>query len=633
MPSKQELNRGFEIGEWEVLPAQGVMRSGDREEKPEPKVIEVLVALASRDGDLVTREELIDEVWDGRPTSDEPINRCLSQLRGHLGDRTRPYKYVETLTRRGYRLNQPVRLRETGRSTGGLRRRRHGLRNQGRFWILVPLLVVTSLVVVLMRSGLFTPSGTGYRSIGVMPFENLSTDEADQYLVSGFKEELVKTLHNVPEFTIKRSQASYPDLDTDAIAELLGVDDLLYGALQHSGDTLKVTYRVERGSTGEVISAGDVTGNVEDVFDLQGQLAVLVRNDLLGESPQQLISATHHPNPKAYDRYMRGLYAFERRGRGRVENLDSAIELFQQSMDLDPLFGPAYLSLATAYAVLPDYHSAPLAESHRLALETVQRGIEVDPSIRAAAGAVSGFVYHKQHEWSLAEEGYRRATSAAAVDSNAFVWYSLMLAGVGRLNEAREQILKAQRIDPSSAVINSRVAIVYAWLGDEKNTAEYYRRADKLGAGGETHVLVGALQLIRAGELEQAEELTTRAVSMAGGATDWIAPVYAALADPDVREPALDALDSASQARRIDPRLDILARTLLGDIDGAMQVALSYSAPGQGFDMDILFLPELRSLREHPAFPDLLSKLGITKYWQEKGCSWGNDTVHCPATL
>ncbi len=112
MPTIEELKKGFSLGDWEVLPAKGVLRSGDREVKPEPKVLEVLLALAVRDGDLVTREELIDEIWDGRPIGDEPINRCLSQLRGHLGDKERPHQYIETLTRRGYCLSQEVRLNE-----------------------------------------------------------------------------------------------------------------------------------------------------------------------------------------------------------------------------------------------------------------------------------------------------------------------------------------------------------------------------------------------------------------------------------------------------------------------------------------------------------------------------------------
>ena len=78
MPSEEELQQGFTIGEWEVLPARGEIRRGDAVVRPEPKPLQVLLSLARRGGDVVTKDELIDEVWDGRPTADDPILRCIS---------------------------------------------------------------------------------------------------------------------------------------------------------------------------------------------------------------------------------------------------------------------------------------------------------------------------------------------------------------------------------------------------------------------------------------------------------------------------------------------------------------------------------------------------------------------------
>ena len=112
MPTEEELQSGFKLGDWEILPGHGELRRGDQVERPEPKVFAVLISLAKRDTNLVTKQELIDEVWEGRATSDEPIARCLSQLRRHLGDRQKPHLYIETLQRRGYRLKQSVELHQ-----------------------------------------------------------------------------------------------------------------------------------------------------------------------------------------------------------------------------------------------------------------------------------------------------------------------------------------------------------------------------------------------------------------------------------------------------------------------------------------------------------------------------------------
>ena len=141
MPDREELRKGFTIGDWQVLPGQGVLRRGEQEERPEPRVMAVLLALAARNGELVTRDELIDEVWDGRPTGDEPINRCISLLRRHLGDNERPHQYVETLTRRGYRLAKTISTAEASAPVEIAEDRAISLRNQVRAWTLVGAIV------------------------------------------------------------------------------------------------------------------------------------------------------------------------------------------------------------------------------------------------------------------------------------------------------------------------------------------------------------------------------------------------------------------------------------------------------------------------------------------------------------
>jgi DNA-binding winged helix-turn-helix (wHTH) protein/TolB-like protein len=621
MWSKEELFEGFTIGDWEVLPARGLLRQGDNEVHPEPKVFEVLMALAQRDGDLVTRDQLIEAVWDGRPTSDEPINRCLSQLRGHLNDRQRPHQYVETLQRRGYRLMQPVVLHaqtaepSVPEVTGAVLRQ----------WKIVAAVLAAGFlgtIVLSMREPAIEPP---IRSVAILPIENLSGDPANQYIVDGIKNVLAGRLAEIPDLRIKNTRVNY-DMEPSEIAIQLDVDTVLTSAVQLQGETLKVTYLISRGRDNVTIGSGEVNGNVDGIFALQQRLAKSIHADLSGASAPQLITR-YTPDSVAYNSYMRGMYALEHRGES--DNLENAITLFQESIGRDRFFGPAYLSLATAYALLPRYRNAPVAETNRLAVQTVEMGVAVDANIGDAAGAIYGSVYHQQKRWAESEAAYLQAISADVVDSNAFNWYSRMLASVGRLDDALTQALAAVAIDPDNAVNNSRVAITYTWLGMSDKAHEYFRRSDDLGLVYPTHQLARALLLFREGRIDEARDVAIAATGMDGDHAEWVDPVFAAFADPLQVDAALSVLQETTDGSSIEPTVEVIARTLFGDIDGAMAIARRLQGVGELFEMDLLYIPELQPLREHPDFMPLLKSLGVIDYWSQADCQWTGTKATC----
>jgi hypothetical protein len=91
----------------------------------------------------------------------------------------------------------------------------------------------------------------------------------------------------------------------------------------------------------------------------------------------------------------------------------------------------------------------------------------------------------------------------------------------------------------------------------------------------------------------------------------------------------LQTLDVAAAERLVPPFIEIVARAVLGDLDGAMQFATLLELPGEIFEMDLLFIPELRALRQHPDFMPLLERLGVVDYWVSAGCEWAEDRVTC----
>lgn len=118
-------------------------------------------------------------------------------------------------------------------------------------------------------------------------------------------------------------------------------------------------------------------------------------------------------------------------------------------------------------------------------------------------------------------------------------------------------------------------------------------------------------------------------VSQVGGNTEWLAVFFEALEDPDKIDAALAEIDRAFADPVMDPRINVIIRTVLGDVDGAMDIAMTLAEPGVFHEMDFLFTPELRSLRGHEDFLTLMDRLAVVEYWEANGCVWNNDRVSC----
>lgn len=629
MPRADDLEKGFRIGDWEVYPARNELRCGDDIEQPEPRIMKALLALAECDGEILSRDELVRKVWDGRYVTDDPINQCMTRLRATLRDRDRPYRYVEAVTKRGYRLKQPVVLLQAQ----DFQVDRHPSR-RSRAWLPAAFVAAVVAIVLLARFA-WPPAATApVGSIAVLPCENLTGSAENQYLVSGFEDEFVQTLHRIPNFTVKQGRLRYDGVEARQIAETLGVESLLACWVQRDGESLKVGYSIVRGIDGVSFASGNVSGQAENLFELQQSLARTLRVDVLGESGPELVSSSRPANFEAYDRYMRARLLFSRRG--EPGQLDLAIRLFGETIELDPRFGPAYLSLAMAYALLPDAQNAPLGPTHARALEIVDDGIRADPSITEAAQAIRGFVFHKRKDWLLAEQAYRRAIAADFSDPvgfNALNWYSLMLAGVGRLDDALAVALEAVRRDPSNGVFNSRVAIAYTWLGENDRALEYFSRARELGGTSSTYFVSYALVMQRLGRLDEALDYLQQGVGGDTPGAQWAGAAHAALRGVADSGQAIDALDRAADDGTINPQFELTLRMVLGDVDGAAAVAQRLAHPGTTYELDLLFLPELEPLRRRPEFVEFMERLGITEYWDTVGCTWSETRVECPGDI
>lgn len=629
-PSFTDLQGGFELGPWTVVPERGLLRQGTVREHLEPMVMDVLMVLASHQGSVVTRDQLVDAVWDGRFVADEAIVAKIATLRHKLGDHAKNPTYIETVPRRGYRLMMPVDLPDVAQTE-----------DTGKSRLPIYIFPIAIVAAIIVAWAVLVPNNKDatsiddgpVNSVAVLQFRNLSDDrDKFQYIVDGFREELVISLDQVSNLEITRGPQLSDDRTAAKIAKELGVDAVISGSLRTDGDKIRVTVEFTL-ANGFQDWTDRFDGAANNVFGLQEIVATAVRDAIEGEKEEQLVAASRPPDNEAYDNYMRGLFFLNKRD---VESLRRAQKLFEKTIEIDSSFGPTYLRLAVTHLLLSDYSTDRRREIFAQAKEVADRGVEADPSIREAAQMIHGFVHHQHGNWADAAAAYEAAFRGKTIYPTAYQWHSRLLSALGLLESSLQQALKARAMEPASQVLNSRVANAYLWTNDMPNARHFFEEANDMGVGTPIHHFGYTMFLIRDGRLEEARASVKRAVQLFPGDDSWVDPVFDGLAHPDDLQMLDIAYATVEQmiADRSPPYITMITWALFGQADRTMDVAMQLAESGKLYEhesaqVEIIYLDEFRLLREHEEFMTLLQKLGLTDYWAGIGCRWNEDQVIC----
>ena len=625
MTTDIDLRKGFLLGPWEVLPDRGLLRDGKKREHLEPLVMRVLVALAAEQGEVVGKNDLIEIVWDGRALSDEPLNRCISILRRKLGDDSRNPTYIQNIPRLGYRLMMPVQPASTpefGLVPANLTWQK---------WAAIAAIALLALMLGIRFLVDVSEQRLAMRSIAIYPFT--CAGETEDYMCFGFSEELTSTLLHTAKIKIVKFREPMPtDRPPQDIARALDVDGLLIGSVQQIGNRLKISAELIDGENGYVIRSDTLEGSISDIFSLQEQVASIVENAMFGSSGEPVRSLSRPANFAAYEKYAQGQFQFERRTRSAVRE---SIRLFEESIELDPMFGPAYLRLAHAYLLLPEFDSSlSIEEMYDLAAKTTRAGIAADPEIRELAGTVFGFIHHKRGEWSAAQAAFELAASADTVFPLTHNWYSRFLATVGRLDDALKHAQLAYKQAPDKATIVSRLAVTNLWVSDLDAAGHYFDIANEMGQENPIHDLAYAMYLIRVGDVAAAQRFTETGLEKYGVDASWVGPVFKGIEDPALHEQSVALIAELEAAARMPKFIALALLAVLGEVDRAIETAMSIEGIGQDFETgyEVMFSDDLKILRRHDDFQRLLESTGLPEYWSQAGCAWAIDRVHCEGT-
>lgn len=451
-----------------------------------PKAFELLMALVTSDGRLLTKEELLQRVWPDSFVEEANLSHNIYKLREALGEKQHSQKYIETVPRRGYRfvahvteaeeipdesvlLAEHTRARllitdETVDDTDPLliprasRTLRLISRTRNRRVIyaagFLSLLAIASVVgwTLLRRKKNPAENAIAIKSIAVLPFRPIATTNRDETLELGMADTLINRLSHLPQISIRPVSAvrRYTDLQQDALAagKELGVDSVLDGSIQRAGDQLRVNVRLLRVADGAPLWAERFDEKYTNIFSVQDTIAERVTQALtlsLSKDERERLVKRYTANPQAYELYLLGRYF---RNQSTAESLNRSVNYFQQAITKDSQYAQAYAGLADAYNALGLWDFLPAKQAFPLAKSAAQQALALDKSLAEAHAALAYAKFRYDWDFPMAEQEYKEAISLNPNDMEGYYLYGEFLTVMQRFDEAAQKQKRAEELDP-----------------------------------------------------------------------------------------------------------------------------------------------------------------------------------------
>jgi len=336
----------------------------------------------------------------------------------------------------------------------------------GKLWVvLASCIAVIGLAAVgtwYLRSA---TTATQIDSIAVLPFANVGGDANTDYLSDGITESLIGNLAHVPELKVKSRNSVFhykgKEVDMQKVGSELGVAALVSGRVLPRGDSIEVSAELTDVRDNTELWGQHYSGKSADVISLQQQMAGDLAEKLrskLSTSEKQRVTKQGTQNPEAYELYLKGRYALDRR---TPSDLATAISYFNQAIAKDPGYALAYSGLADVYVLLPSYGGTP-SEDYPKSNAAARKALELDATL-AHPHAVLGEI-KMEYDWDFAggEAEYQKALELDPNDATAHQLYAYDIGAIGgREQAALAEANRAHQLDPLSPIISVDIGVTH----------------------------------------------------------------------------------------------------------------------------------------------------------------------------
>ncbi len=603
----------FIVGEWLVEPALDRIRRKSETRNLRPRVMELLVYLADRPGTVVSTDELLGRLWDGRVVSEGSVYNCVSELRTALASDDRDEAAIATVPKKGYRLVAPVSQPSPAADGNAASRRRRNT-----------LLAIASALVLAASAFWLQERGTAerkIRSLVVLPLDNHSADPLrDEYFVDGMTEALIARLGRIEELRIiSRTSAmklKNSDMTIPEIARALDVDGVVEGSVMTADSQIRLTLQLIDGRSDRHLWVSSFTRDLDDILDLQDEIADSIAGELRArlvaprDLPSAAVAVTRRPvtdDPDAYRAYLKARYYFNRFGE---ENFRAALAHYEDAVAIDPDFALAYAARAEV-CMQPAVIYNGIRSLDDCARDA-RRALRLDDSM-AEAYAALGFVQLFRWEWRQSETNLVRAVELDPNSVMARTTYMLLLRTTYRFDEALLQIRRAATLDPLNLFVRTMVGWPLYDQGRYRDALTHWDDVIDMDPGFMLAHYNRGLAYI---QMRDADAVFTAARSVAAIAGEQALEVRLLHASGHAirgeTEAAMEIVAGIERDSGAFMAAWIASIYLLMGEENLALARLERGVDERAVDMPTIAEPKFDSVRQHPRFLAVSRRMGIT---------------------
>jgi TolB-like protein/DNA-binding winged helix-turn-helix (wHTH) protein/Flp pilus assembly protein TadD len=640
----------YEFGDFRLDTAKRLLRRLDGTTVPlTPRVFETLLYMVEHHDTVLDKEPLMEAVWPDSIVEENNLSQNISTLRRIFGETPGSHSYIVTVPGRGYRFVAEVSERtddgsaavKAEQATGPTspENRTEAATAKGRQQLPGktggPLALAVIGAIVLAAAFLARGPSVGWlkkhrigdaapatspgkapetvHSIAVLPFKPLGSEMNNQLLGLGMADAVIGKMSKLKRLVVlpTSSVSMYTDRLFDSIAagRTLGVDAVLSGTVQRSGDHLRVTVQLVNVGDGRTVWSEKFDQTFTDIFGIQDSVSDSVARSLalnLSTDEQKQLGKHYTTDTAAYDSYLMGLYFWNKRSK---DGLEKAINYFQQAIKKDSDFAFAYALMADCYYLQVYYRYNPAPETIGNAKTAAERALLLDDSV-AEAHVAMAMVQSLQEKGRLSRESLRRALELNPNLAIAHQRYAWCLCASGQLNDAVREMKRAQELDPLSPTNDTALGMVLIFARQFRDSLEYCYKAAELAPDEPPIQENLAMAYSLNGMYQQAIEHYQRVGELnpkkKGDALAWVAAVLVSSGRKPEADSMMPTILELAKAGKADPYNIALLYAARGEKEPAFEWFAKALETDPMMDRLIRYDPQLDALRSDNRFAAFL---------------------------